>query len=541
LPLVLLHFAHLWNHRPHYQFFPVMLVAVAWLTWKRWPRPAVRPAGVYRWGGFLCLSVDACLLTGAVLLWSPWLATIAGVVGIFGVLVLTAGPAAMRSLLPVWLLLWTVIPPPLQLDGDLVRYLQGTTSLLSSSGLEWTGVHHLRTGNVFQLPDRDLFVAEACSGIHSQLVLLAACAIYVVVVRRPWLHAVCLLAAAVFWSVAMNVLRVTLIVLGAARFGVDLSGGWMHELLGHVLLIAGFLLLLSTDQLLAGLLAPMRSDGTRRNRFARFWNAAIARRPAARNSAAIQRAADRPSDVPVIREDPLPPGHRGLLLCAGALIVFLPLVTVQTVLLLRERAAEIEPRRFESAFAEGWLPDQVGDWQRRDYRLEQRDAGSDEGQYSQVWTYGSDSGGAHVSLDYPFSGWHELSRCYTSQGWRETSRTTHAIVKQSFAGQYVEVQFVKPTGETGSLLFALFDATGNPLTPRSSHWRGLRARIVRSPAISLFRRNATPLGLTSTSLQVQSFFVTANPPDDATSRRMRQLFFGCLERIHAQWRSQSHG
>jgi hypothetical protein len=344
----------------------------------------------------------------------------------------------------------------------------------------------------------------------------------------------------VFWSLVANVLRVTLIVIAAGEFGVDLSEGWLHEVLGHVLLILGFLLLLSTDQLLAGLLAPMQNDGTRRNRWAKLWNALVTGHSGSKRRRMSETTTVETTDDPNLTSAPVTTGRRSFGVLVVSLVVFVPLIVVQLPLLVRGGGARIEPVRFESAFAAVWLPERLGAWERASFEQQERDASSDEGQYSQVWRYRSKDVSAHISIDYPFSGWHELSRCYVAQGWRELARTTHRAGDRSFGGEYVEVEFVKPTGETGFLLFALFDGTGGPLTPRSTHWRGLRAKIARSPTMALLQGGESKLGMTSTSLQVQLFIHAGTPPADEDRQELRRLFLQCLERIHRQWRSQSH-
>jgi exosortase/archaeosortase family protein len=110
---------------------------------------------------------------------------------------------------------------------------------------------------VFRLPDQELLVAEASGGVYSPILLIAVSLILAVMLRRSLLHAMLLVSASLFLVATLNTTRVFLIVLAAAKWGVDLSGGWQHVVLGYLSVAIGLLLLFSTDQLLRGLLAPV--------------------------------------------------------------------------------------------------------------------------------------------------------------------------------------------------------------------------------------------------------------------------------------------
>ncbi len=74
-------------------------------------------------------------------------------------------------------------------------------------------------------------------------------------------------------------------------------------------------------------------------------------------------------------------------MCLGAL---------QLVLLLVPHAPEIRAEGLATVFKEDWLPQQLGDWQRIEFRAEDRERSSDEGQYSRCWVYQSENSSASV-------------------------------------------------------------------------------------------------------------------------------------------------
>ena len=106
----------------------------------------------------------------------------------------------------------------------------------SSGVLDVLGVDHLPLGNVIEIPGKTLTVEAACSGIQSLYVVLAATLFFVLLTQATVLRSLMLLATAVLWVLIGNILRLVVVVGGYARWGLDLSSGWPHELLGIVIL-----------------------------------------------------------------------------------------------------------------------------------------------------------------------------------------------------------------------------------------------------------------------------------------------------------------
>ncbi len=254
LPLLILHAQQIWM-RPHYQFFPLVLLGAAVLAFLRLrdlgpltPAPAPR--------AWPLLGAAWILLAAAELLYSSWLGTTAALAALAALLYALGGARLFRAALPAWLLLWLAVPPPFELDRQLILWLQSLTARWASAALDVVGVYHVMAGNVVEVGGRRLLVEEACSGVNSLFSTLACTLFYVFFVRRPPVRAVLLLAAAVGWVLAANVVRVAAIAFLAARWGIDLSEGWRHETLGAGLFVAVLGLVWSTDRLLLFLTAP---------------------------------------------------------------------------------------------------------------------------------------------------------------------------------------------------------------------------------------------------------------------------------------------
>jgi len=225
VPFLYLYFRSLWRFHPHYEFFPLVLVASVLLFCGRWPSNEKRTSVLTAWLARLLLFGGFVLLFAAVLFVFPWFAAVGAVLAVGGLTFALAGSYAYSNLLGPWLLLWLVIHPPKEFDTRLVHWLQSTAAYWSSQLLDMAHVYHVLTGAVIKLPDRELFVAEACSGIHSQLALIACAAVFVVFKRRTWLHGALLLLSAVFWAGLANVARIFSVTLAWSNFALDLWRG----------------------------------------------------------------------------------------------------------------------------------------------------------------------------------------------------------------------------------------------------------------------------------------------------------------------------
>ena len=210
LPLLVQFAQQLWM-RPHYQFFPLVLLGAAVLAYTRLRGLGpVRPGQPVLSGAFLALAWG--LLALAEVLYSTWLAATAALVLLAALLYALGGGRLFRQALPAWLLLWTAVPPPLELDRNLILWLQSLTAGWSSAVLDFLGTYHVMAGNVVEINARRLLVEEACSGVNSLFSVLACTLFLVFLCRRPPVRACLLLAAAMAWVLTANVARVVGVV-----------------------------------------------------------------------------------------------------------------------------------------------------------------------------------------------------------------------------------------------------------------------------------------------------------------------------------------
>jgi exosortase len=513
LPLLLAQVTQLWI-RPHYQFFPLIVVSAVVLAAIRARDLGQLIPGSPRWS-YVLVGCAALVLAAGVVLESSLLGGLALLLNLAALLYGIGGHRLLFSLLPAWALLWLAVPLPLELDRKLILTLQSLTTQWSSQLLDLLGVFHVMAGNVVEVSGRRLLVEEACSGVNSFFVVLACTLFYAFWQRRPAVHTLLLLAAALTWVLAANVVRVTGVTYVTLRWNFDMTIGWRHEVFGFLLFALALLLVWSTDGLLLFLLGPgvnsvrPRVSGpapgapaTRLPPLRRTWLAS----PAVAVVYALLLAAQWPSfglgGTGTLPADP----------SAGPALDTL--------------SAEILPRRWER-------------WERLGFTTETRNPGSNFGEVSKVWAYHLGQNAAAFSLDYPFPNWHDLTRCYTAQGWLIEDQQVLAPQAGEDGGLgFVEVKMTKPAYRAGYLLFAQLNRRGTELEPR----RGGANLALYRHATTLQRWQQRIRGekvvaeeAEAPVYQVQFFVETFTPLDEAEQEQARAFFKQGLGAARKLW------
>ncbi len=155
----------------------------------------------------------------------------------------------MKQLLRWWLpfaLVCLSIPLPEIITQALALPLQFKASRMGAALLHMRNVPVRLAGNVIQLPGRELFVTEACSGLRSLTALLSmAVLLGALILKRPVTRIVLLLLA-VPVAIVINGIRVFLTGFFVYYVSPAWGEGFMH-------LTEGWLLFLVSLSVLAGM------------------------------------------------------------------------------------------------------------------------------------------------------------------------------------------------------------------------------------------------------------------------------------------------
>lgn len=506
LPLVRQHFLQIWSD-PMYQFYPFLLAFVGFFGWRRWTEAqgTVGPRAGRTWISECSLmALAVALLALAVAVYNPWLGAVACMPLLAAAVLIGQRFRNVRQRWALWAVLLLVIPPPLGLAADLAAGMQDVSSALSSSLLDLLRVDHVLRGNIIQLPSKELFVDQACSGVVSIMSVITCAAMYCIWRRRGLISSLLLILAGIGWALAMNVVRICAIAVVESRYGMDWSHGRPHELLGLAAFLTTAVALISTDMLLRWLLAPIEVPELYRapdfqNAWIDGWNRLTSPPSSVSFTAATPAAVENASVGAGRAVITAPAGAVLFALCV--LAACLGAYQTAAIMLPRFQPQPVSAQQTIDAVLAldaTALPEQIGDWKRVEYKFEDRGSGNEFGAHSHVHQYVHNKTGlkALVSLDFPFYGeWHELCRCYRSAGWKQLSREVHrADVADAQGCSYVTGSYTNPLSNSSAfLVFSLLDQSGAPVEPPESLvdigplWQRVLARLRRRQPSDIHR------------------------------------------------------
>jgi exosortase D (VPLPA-CTERM-specific) len=161
-----------------------------------------------------------------------------------GVVLSLTGGRAFRVVAVVLFLLLLMIPLPNFIYFNLSQQLQLLSSQLGVWLIRLCGISVYLEGNVIDLGDYKLQVAEACSGLRYLFPLMTLGFIVALFFRAPFWKRALVFVSAAFITVLMNSLRIGAIGVLVARFGPGQAEGFLHWFEGWVIFIACVALLL---------------------------------------------------------------------------------------------------------------------------------------------------------------------------------------------------------------------------------------------------------------------------------------------------------
>ncbi|MEZ6125271.1 MAG: exosortase U [Planctomycetaceae bacterium] len=521
--------ARLWA-KDYFRFYPVYVIAVLYLTFSRsqedeWPERftwRIQP---------LTLGLGLLSLAASTWFWSPLLAAVSLL--LTGDSLLSSLPNARRS----WRLLFLLIALPLGMDERLVLELRLASSSAASLLLDRIDVPHVARGNVLQLPGRQLFVEDACSGISSVYLLLASTALVVVGARMRMVRAVPLLASAVWWAGVANVLRIVAIVLADHFLKIDLTTGWQHEAVGIGVLLLALLGIGSTWCFLNLLTSAVNNDkvdaqsGSLNLTPAILWNVITTE-----NQAILQGLQSNGFSVRTSRSFLLTAltllmlvyGHIYWLAVArasGLLTQSSPSVSDRSV---PSTESPVELNSFDqNSFAQ--LPEiSVTDFQRSLVSA----ADSSRSVHAVKWSLTTSQGPCRVTLSGPFSGWNDVSSSYRAAGFGLQYSEVDFVPGQVPLKALMSSQLSNPEGIYSDVHFCFVSHTGDLKTAHvADTGTGLRDQI----AARLEQNLAPDRTGVWWCLELSSEHHTAVLESEFRGRK--QLFGDLLKVIVRQWKT----
>lgn len=432
--------------KPHYQYVLLLPFAV-WLLSMRQessdiskiPEQPGHPLIVLV--GFL---FNLLLIGGATYIWSPWVGGVSAVCSILLLIYWYGGKRLVKIWLPGWIFCWTAIPLPFQMDENLTTSMKSFSTIWASRFLDEFGIMHLRYSNVIELPDKQLFVADACSGIHSLFVLIAAGLFIALWNHRSFLHVVLLLGMSFFLAIVENISRLLIVAFSWTQ-GLDLTEGRPHEVLGFALFAVTVLLLLSADQLLKAIL-PSKD----------FYSEvyALFQKTILRRTRSTKKRSKEGSHGLAVRKIPWP----GMLLVCWAFPVLgavqMARIPSEAPNISKALTADLDLERLDQEV----MPKEISGYNLIDFKFVKRVEGDPLGKNSEVWEFKKGNITFKISRDWPYEEVHDLCHCYYNTGW--TITTPRVIHGKGTPKPFVEATLARNLYGSNYLLFSQCNEEG---------------------------------------------------------------------------------
>ncbi len=252
-----------WYHDDNYSHGFLIIPLALYLAWERralFASAKPRPSNL---GLVVVLGSLAMLFVGV--LGVEFFTTRLSMLGIIaGALLFLYGWEHLRVLFFPIAFLLLMIPIPAIIFNQVAFPLQ----LLASRFGEWTlmlfQIPVLREGNVMNLANTSLEVAEACSGIRSLISLLTLGIVYGYFAEsRLWMRFLLALAT-VPVAIAANAFRVAGTGMAAHYFGAEAAEGFFHSFSGWLVFLVAFSMLFVCHRLLR-LIAPVKAPAAERS------------------------------------------------------------------------------------------------------------------------------------------------------------------------------------------------------------------------------------------------------------------------------------
>lgn len=170
-----------------------------------------------------------------------------------GIVLAALGKPGLK-VLPAVLFLVFMAPVPGVLVNRIAESLQFVATNASTFVFQLCGIPALDNGIVIALPNTELRIAEACSGIRMLITFVAMVVGYCIVSRNSLLEKLLLVLSTLPLAVAANVMRIC--ATGAAHEFAPSWGDFVHDAAGMFMIVAGLLLLMAELWLFARLFSP---------------------------------------------------------------------------------------------------------------------------------------------------------------------------------------------------------------------------------------------------------------------------------------------
>jgi exosortase D (VPLPA-CTERM-specific) len=277
---------NIWNLKPEYSHGFIIPVLSAFLIWRQ--REELRGLPFTgSWSGVALIVLGLVVRFIGASTTMHTLEHYAFLLVLYGLVLALTGPVIFRRLWMPLLMLIFAVPLPSFFNNSLSVQLQLISSILGVWVIRAAGISVLLEGNVIDLGNYQLEVAEACSGLRYLFPLMTLAFIIAYLFRGSLWKRVTIFLSSVPITIAMNSLRIGFIGITVEHWGPGMAEGALHDFEGWLV----FMLSTGAVMLIAFGLArfgPSRLP----------WSQAFSLGPSPARSVTSRPAAAAPQAVP---------------------------------------------------------------------------------------------------------------------------------------------------------------------------------------------------------------------------------------------------
>jgi exosortase len=227
--------ANRWSGDPRYAHGYLVPIFALGLLWLRRATIQGAPPTPTVWGVVFLGTGAASQLVGSYFR-VEWIEGIALLPYLAGVCLLLGGWRHLTWAWPSIAFLAFMVPLPWRVENALGPPLQSLATAGSTYTLQTLGLMAFAEGNVIQLDDAQIGVGEACSGLSMLMTFVALSTATALVIKRPLLDRVVLVASAIPVALVANIARIVLTGALHEIVGGHAASTFYHDLAGWIMM-----------------------------------------------------------------------------------------------------------------------------------------------------------------------------------------------------------------------------------------------------------------------------------------------------------------
>lgn len=170
---------------------------------------------------------------------------------IYGMVLFFFGKEMVHKLIFPIVFLFTMVPLPLVIIGNLTVKLKLLATQLSVFVLNSIGFLCIQDGSVIRMPSSFIEVAAPCSGLRSIISLLTLGLLFAYFSKTSFFKKSILFLSSIPIAIATNVMRITLVAIVNDLYGEKVAMGFFHDFTGYLVFIVAFASLYGVSQCVA--------------------------------------------------------------------------------------------------------------------------------------------------------------------------------------------------------------------------------------------------------------------------------------------------